>query len=359
MTVMQLQLSPIENPIDFNQLSSSFTHTSALQSWGYGEAQRVLGYEPLRYCISDGEHTVGVVQLIRKKLAPGVTALYAPRGPVLQSPELLPDFAAAVRKIARSSDLKILIEPPLPRDALTESFDQIPTSIGSFLRTKAQQPEHTVVADLTRSIADMEADLSKMARRNIKTAEKLGVTVARDDDFDAFFALHTATNERAKLGAQPRAYYEALLKEGNNYDTECYLVLARSQGKALAGGMFLGFGSQTNYLFGGSIRDDRLNPDGTPYRDVKAPDAFYWHSLLDAKEHGYQQYDFWGLPASLDPSMHSYGVAQMKLKFAQQRLWYPGYSLTLSPLSPVIDRLQALNRKRINFQRRGSASDVV
>ena len=354
---MRLTLVEISDPRVYDDVVAQLPITSALQGWGYGEARRVLGHVPQRYLIQESGRTVGAVQLLRRRLVPGLSTLYAPRGPALENLDLLPDFAQALRRVVRPTDALLKIEPPVPLPAVEGAV--IPDAFGTFRRAESEQPEHTIIADLTRSEKEMFDGLSSMARRNVRAAEKLGVVAGRDDDFDAFWEIFTATNERAKLGAFPRKYYETMLREGGAHGGEAYVVLARSQGRALAGGFFLGMGTGTSYLFGGSVRDDRVDEAGQPLKDAKAPDAFYWNAMLDAKRRGYELFDFWGIPRVLDESKHSYGVFKMKLKFSEQRVWYPAYDLVLNPAAPAIVKALRWRKTRNNLRKRGSADDVL
>ena len=354
---MRLTLTETSDPRAYDDAVRSLPLTSALQGWGYGEARRVLGQVPVRYLIQRSGQTVGALQLIRKRLVPGLSVLYAPRGPALESLDLLPDVAEAVRKVARPTDTLLKIEPPSPIPA--DDTVPIPGEYSPFRRAESEQPEHTIVADLTRTEEEMFAGLNQMARRNVRTAGKLGVVAGRDDDFEAFWEIFTATNERAKLGAFPRAYYETMLREGNAHGGEAYIVLSRFEGKALAGGFFLAMGTGTYYLFGGSVRDDRTQADGKPYKDVKAPDAFYWNAMLEAKRRGYTLFDFWGIPRVLDEEKHSFGVFKMKLKFSEQRVWYPAYDLNLNPVAPAIVKALRWRKTQNNLRKRGSAEDVL
>ncbi|GHF57021.1 lipid II:glycine glycyltransferase (peptidoglycan interpeptide bridge formation enzyme) [Deinococcus metalli] len=354
---MRLTLAPTSDPRVYDDVVAHLPITSALQGWGYGEARRALGQEPARYLIQQGGRTVGAVQLLRKRLVPGLSTLYAPRGPALESVDLLPDVAQAIRSVARPTDALLKIEPPVPLPAVDGA--EIPDAYGPFRRAETEQPEHTIIADLRSGEDELFAGLNQMARRNVRTAQKLGVTAGRDDDFDAFWEIFTATNERAKLGAFPRRYYETMLREGNAHGGEAYLVLSRYQGRALAGGFFLAMGKGTAYLFGGSVRDDRMDDAGQPLKDSKAPDAFYWHAMLDAKRRGYELFDFWGIPRVLDESKHSYGVFRMKLKFSEQRVWYPAYDLPLNPAAPAIVKALRWRKTQNNLRKRGSADDVL
>lgn len=354
---MRLTLVPTTDSRVYDDAVRSLPITSALQGWGYGEARRVLGQVPARFLIQRSGQTVGALQLIRKRLVPGFSTLYAPRGPALESLDLLPAVAEAVRKVARPGDALLKIEPPFPTPA--DDSVSVPEEYGPFRRAETEQPEHTILADLTRPEDELFAGLHSMARRNVRAAQKLGVVAGRDDDFGAFWEIFTATNERAQLGAFPRAYYETMLREGNAHGGEAYIVLSRYEGKALAGGFFLAMGTGTYYLFGGSVRDDRIQADGTPYRDAKAPDAFYWNAMLDAKRRGYTLFDFWGIPRRPGEEKHSYGVFKMKLKFSEQRAWYPAYDLNLNVAAPAIVKALRWRKTRNNLRKRGSTEDVL
>ncbi|MFC6591192.1 lipid II:glycine glycyltransferase FemX [Deinococcus lacus] len=210
-----LELVPTHDPQTFNDVVASMPISSPLQGWGYGEARRVLGQRPERYLIRRGNQTVGAVQLIRKRLVPGFATLYAPRGPALESLDLLADAAQAIQRVARPTDTILKLEPPLAIAATEDA--EIPSQYGPLHRAAAEQPEHTILADLTRSEEEMFAAMHSMARRNVRAAQKMGVEAGRDPDFEGFWEIFTATNERAKLGAFPRAYYETMLREGNKW----------------------------------------------------------------------------------------------------------------------------------------------
>lgn len=368
--VVSLQLHETHDPAAFNAVVAALPLSSPLQGWGYGEARRVLGQEPRRFLIRNSQgSTVGAVQLLRKPLVPGVSILYAPRGPALESLDLLPQLAAPFRELARRTDAFLKVEPPKPvevgrpDDLITEDFEAdqatIPGAIGPFQRSQTEQPEHTILADLRVSEDEMFACLHKMARRNVRTADRMGVVAGRDDDFEAFWEIFSATNERAQLGSFPRAYYERLRVAGNQHGGEAYTVLSRHEGKALAGGFFLALGETTAYLYGGSIRDERPPTSGDKRKDAKAPDAFYWNAMLDAKEHGYQTFDFWGVPRKLDESKHSFGVFKMKLKFSTHRVWFPAYDLRLSPLAPVLVKALRVHKNLMNKRARGTTDDIL
>lgn len=352
---MSAALIPAHDPVEFDAAVASFRYHSPLQSWAYGQARATIGDVPARFFLEVDGTRVGAAQILRRRFAPGITRLYAPRGPAVDDPAVLTDFAAALRAVAGRSDAFAVIEPPLA----IPSEQPIPEGLGPWRRTETEQPEHTLVVTLDQDQEQMFAGLHKMARRNVRTADRMGVQTGREDDFEAFMHLFQETNTRAQIAPHPSRYYETLWAEGNKYGSEVYAVLARHEGMALAGGVFLGLGDHTCYLYGGSIRDPRENEDGSSRKDAKAPDSFYWNSILDAQSHGYSVLDLWGIPRELNEDKHSYGIYRMKLKYTQERVNYPAYLLPLNPLARPLLQAKRWHRNWTNYRTRGTTDDIL
>jgi lipid II:glycine glycyltransferase (peptidoglycan interpeptide bridge formation enzyme) len=355
----ELRLLPTHDPLAYSDVVRQAAVTSALQGWGYGEARATIGYAPSRFLLERGGETIGAMQLLRKPLPGGLAVLYAPRGPVLcdagnMSLEL-DELARAVRKIARVTDVSIKIEPPFP----VAGDAAIPETLGLWKRVETDQPEHTIAVDLRLSEKELLENCHQMTRRNIKTGIKRGTVAARDESFEDFWTLFEATNIRAKLGQYPKSYYTTMLEQANQHGAEAYIVLARNEGKALAGGFMLGMGKGAYYLYGGSVRDDRLDAEGKEIPDVKAPTLFYWQAMMDAKARGYEFFDLWGIPRVISEEKHSIGIYKMKENFGGKALWYPAYSYDLTPLAGLVRKALRWKKDRNNLQKRGTREDVL
>ncbi|MFC6617405.1 hypothetical protein [Deinococcus radiophilus] len=144
---MSIELIPATDPQAYNDVVAAMPLSSPLQGWGYGEARRVLGQTPERYLLRRSGETVGAVQLIRKRLLPGFSTLYAPRGPALLNTDLLPEFGQAVQAIRRAGDTLLKIEPPLAIPA--DNSQEVPAAFGRFERAATEQPEHTIIRELS------------------------------------------------------------------------------------------------------------------------------------------------------------------------------------------------------------------
>ncbi|HEX2863711.1 MAG TPA: peptidoglycan bridge formation glycyltransferase FemA/FemB family protein [Deinococcales bacterium] len=346
-----LTADPVGSAAEWDALVSSLPFMSALQGWGWGEAKRLTGWTPHRLAISKGGVLIAAAQVLRRDLAPGVSTLLCPRGPALRSLGDLPYAGQAVRRWARASDVALKVEPPVP---LVEDAPIPGRLFDDFEWSSPVQPEHTVLLDLSRTEPEMLKAMHPMARRNTKTALKLGVTAGEEEDFDAFWGLFEETNRRAKLLSRTRAYYEAVYREGRAYGGRAAIVTARLDGVPLATGMVLGLGKELNYLYGGSTRVSHEDA-----RDPKASNAFYWGMMRWGRENGFTRLDLFGIPRKLEATKHSFGVYQFKERLGGEKVHYPAYELSLNAFSPFVNAALRARMLWLNYRTRGTVQDVL
>ena len=112
--------------------------------------------------------------------------------------------------------------------------------------------EHTL--DLTDDPELLAAGLRPELRRAIRKAEKAGLSCSSATGIGAvgaFYRLHCMTRRRHGLPVQPFSFFrnihEHLLTAGLGF-----VILARTQGQPVAGGLFLHFGTHAMYKFGAS-----------------------------------------------------------------------------------------------------------
>jgi lipid II:glycine glycyltransferase (peptidoglycan interpeptide bridge formation enzyme) len=175
-----------------------------------------------------------------------------------------------------------------------------------------------------------------------------------EDDFDAFWALFSETNERSKLLSRTRAYYEAVYRECGRYGGRAAIVTARLDGLPLASGMVIGLGGNLNYLYGGSTR---AREEGE--RDPKGSNAFYWGMIQYGVREGFRELDLFGIPRKLDPEKHSFGVYQFKERLGGNRVHFPAYEIGLSPLAPALGAAIRARKSIMNYRARGTTQDVL
>ncbi len=123
-------------------------------------------------------------------------------------------------------------------------------------------------------------------QRNISRAEREGVEVRRGEGrkgLDAFYALHIQTRRRLGVPVQPKRYFDLLrarlLDSGMGF-----VLLAYSDGRPIAGAVFLTHNTTLTYKYGASDADSwSLRPNH----------ALFWTAIKWGCDNGYRVFD-WG-----------------------------------------------------------------
>ncbi|WP_457637215.1 lipid II:glycine glycyltransferase FemX [Oceanithermus sp.] len=347
-----MTLREINDPETWNQMLGSLEHASSLQSWGWGEVKRSSGWKPRRWAVYDGGRLVAAAQLLERRLLGPLTMSYAPRGPAFNPGVNLGQIGKLLAQSARGA-VYLQLEPPL---ALREPFTapDLPP-----LRPHATiQPEYSIWVDITAGEDATLARMKSKTRYNIRLSKRKGVTsrIVRPTDaesstaFESFWSLFSETNRRAKLLQHSREYYENVFRSMGQPGGAAFISLAEYQGKPLAAGLFVAFGSRINYLYGGSSRE---------HKNVMAPYAMHWAAMRWGMENGYGVYDLWGVPRVLTPESHAYGIYRFKEGFGGERVRFPGYVLPLSPIYAPLKTALRLRKNWVNWRTRGTTRDVL
>ena len=107
-------------------------------------------------------------------------------------------------------------------------------------------------------------------QRNIRKAEKSGISVATDptpDGMQEFYRLNCLTRREHGLPPQPARFFENLRSHllEKEFGT---LLLARHEGRAVAGALFLHFAGKAVYKYGASDRRcQELRPNNLVFRE--------------------------------------------------------------------------------------------
>lgn len=124
--------------------------------------------------------------------------------------------------------------------------------------------------DLREGIAGVERRYAPQVRRNVRKAERMGVTVHRAADvaaLDVFYGLLLQTRRRLGVPTQPRAFIRGLahvFAQGLGF-----VATARFEGRAVAAGVFLQTGRVITYKYGASdTRFQHVRPNNLMFAQV-------------------------------------------------------------------------------------------
>jgi CelD/BcsL family acetyltransferase involved in cellulose biosynthesis len=144
-----------------------------------------------------------------------------------------------------------------------------------------------------RHVLELDADAETVSRRfnakvrnAIRQAQQSGVVVGRaereKDLSRVFYELHLATRRRLGVPVQPRRYFSQLwqriVEPGLGF-----VLLARANGRPVAGAVFLAWNGTVVYKYSAS--------DATALR-LRPNNAIIWHAIQTACEDGYSRLDF-------------------------------------------------------------------
>jgi lipid II:glycine glycyltransferase (peptidoglycan interpeptide bridge formation enzyme) len=183
----------------------------------------------------------------------------------------------------------------------------------------AGQPQYVFQVPLAgRGEDELLKGFNQLWRRNIKKADKLGVTVRQADrgDLPAFHALYLETAERDHFTGRPLPYFQRMWDAMRAEDPDrIRLYLAEHEGDLVAATTMVRVGTHAWYSYGAS---------STAKRDVRGSNAVQWAMLRDAKAAGATVYDLRGITETLTDDDPHFGLIQFKLGTGGEAVEYVG-----------------------------------
>lgn len=322
------------NQTEWDPFIEAHPEAHLLQTNAWGELKHGFGWAPVRIQ-ADGS----AAQVLFRRLPFGISVAYLPKPlPGTDWEPLLPALDQLCRQ-QRAVFLTIepdLLEPLEP--ALQSRLD----AFGS--RVDPIQPRRTLLIDMRGTEADWLARMSKKTRHAFEYGIQNGVSVVYSDDIEAFIALMRQTGERAGFGVHSPAYYRRAF-ELFAPQNKAALLLARREGRDLAGLIVFRHGTRTYYLYGASSGEDRqFNPTY----------LIQLESMRWAAQKGCTTYDLWGVPDADQETLEAqfttrkdglWGVYGFKRKFGGQLVrtagaWRKVYDPTLFTFYQIWSRLR-------------------
>jgi lipid II:glycine glycyltransferase (peptidoglycan interpeptide bridge formation enzyme) len=238
---------------------------------------------------------------------------------------------AAPKPPARKTRLADL--PADTTDASAATLVQRLTSLGWLPPAaghgfSAGQPQYVFQVPLAgRTLDEVFAGFNQLWRRNIRKAEKSGVsvTLGTEADLPEFHRLYVVTATRDKFTPRPLSYFQTMMRALSAEDPERFrLYLARHDGELLAATIWIRVGTHSWYSYGASADHKR---------ELRPSNAVQWRMLADAHRAGATVYDLRGITDTLDPDDHLFGLIQFKLGTGGQAVEYVGeWDYPLNPL---------------------------
>jgi len=271
-----------------------------LQAYGWGELKAAFGWPAVRLWLHAGGRPVAGAQLLFRRLLPGLSLAYVPRGPVVSDEAARPALVQALIQVCRARRAMLLkVEP---EQEATPEADAGWRQLGFLPSPDRIQPANTIHLDLTADLETIRAGMKPKTRYNIGLAGRKGVTVRPGGiaDLPAFYRLLQETSQRDRFWIHSFDYYRTCLAA---LGPACQLFLAEFAGEIIAGIVVLAFGQSAIYLYGASSNAERNRMPNH---------LLQWQAITWAKAQGCRVYDFWGIPDEVSSSNFSpYGDGQV------------------------------------------------
>lgn len=247
-----------------------------LQLWGWGELKAAHRWQAHRLLITNqAGQAIGGAQVLQRRLPkPFGSLLYIPRGPVGPSDELLPLISDYCRRQFHATHLTI--EPHQTAPITAPGWRPVKKTI-----LLAQ----TIILDLTRSEAELMADMSKKTRQYIRKSQKDGVMTRRGEraDIAACLEIYRQTAARAGFGLHQDQYYYDIYDQ---LGADCKLFVAEVDGQIAAFVWLVATDEVAFELYGG------MNQTG---QAARANYCLKWFAMRSLKVDGVRSYDVNGL----------------------------------------------------------------
>lgn len=316
-----------------------------LQDLAWGDFQKQLGKRVRRFAVLDDDRKEVLLFAQTIEYPAGKKKyLFAPFGPIfankISAEEHVTIFDFFVRGLQDISKELMFLR-------FESEFDLSTKSTGSLIRkTIDLNPHQTLVLDLKQNTDQLLAEMKPKTRYNIRLAEKSGIEVRVMSELPTPIAGGedpiAVSAARAGIHAYTHGYFNELLKFFSNENIQspiqarCYA--AYHDGDLLATNIIIEYGGRATYLFGGAL---------DLKRNLMPSYALHWQAIRDAKIHGCEIYDFWGVET--DERHPWYGFSKFKFGFGGQIIKRPGtedfvYNPTWYNVYVIFRKLNRLKR---------------
>ena len=290
---------------DKNRLDDFFKKNgvSMLQSWEWGEFQKMMGRKVWRIGLEESGELVVSALIVKMNLNKNLSYLYMPRGPVFEGRKdtrykQIPNFKFQILKLFEKIRM-IVNEERVMFLRVDPEWEEDEKSVGilkdfGFVKARKEiQPKDTWILDLDKDEEELLKEMHCKTRYNIRLAKRKNIKVSRYSEieksdlekFEEFWKIMGKTAARDKFGLHPKDYYKKQLKVLGSQNL-VNLFLAEFDGKIVGGIIVSFFGRQAVYMHGALDYE---------YRKYMASYLLQWEAILEAKRRGCHVYDFWGI----------------------------------------------------------------
>lgn len=320
----RLESREIENKQVWEKFILSRNPKSFLQSWNWGETNRIVGKRIFRIGIYQDGNLVGAFLAIKEAAKRG-PHLLIPGGPIIdwQDDEVVSYTIIKIRELGKDENVWFVrLRPEIKTNQEALDFFK---KMGSLPAPIHLHAENTWILDITKSDDELLAGMRKSTRYLIKKSLNIGLTFETTTDLEKARYLTNLQKETVArhgfVGFSNSLFKAQLATFGK--DREGTLYLCKKGREVLAAAIIIFYGSSAYYHHSAST---------SKYRDLPFSYFLQWNIIADAKKRGKNFYNFWGVAPTDDPKHRFAGVTLFKKGFGGTQIdWLHAQDFPLSP----------------------------
>ncbi len=303
-----IQIKIIENADIWEGIVDELVPHSFLQSWSWGEFNKINGHPVYRFGFYRGEDLLGVAQVLYIHAKRGSFYLI-PHGPLVRKvddyKECVGSLLEGLKGLDEYKKCSFVRVCPLLLD--NQENQDIYSGLGFRNAPIHQHPELSWMIDINREDEEILKDMRKTTRHAIRKGEKDGVIVELSDkqeDVERFWDLYKETFVRQKFTPFSKKYLEEEF-EVFNERKKVLLGFSIFEGKIVSGALIVFDDGGAYYHHGASLHTG----------NVPTSQILQWRLIQEAKARGCKYYNFWGIAPENKPKHPWAGLSVFKKGF--------------------------------------------
>lgn len=298
---------------------------SFLQSWNWGQTNKLTGNKIFRLGFFKNIELKGVCLLIKQDARRGVHFLI-PGGPVInwENGELVSFFVKELKALAKAEGARFVRVRP----ELFESIEnrKLFKKLGFVSASMHLHAENTWVLDISPEDENLLYGMRKNTRYLVRKSLKVGLSLNKSVDPKDSLILNNLQDETVKrlgfIGFPEKLFQSQLETFGKDDQAKLYIV--RKGNEPVVAAIIIYYGDTAYYHHSGS---------SSKFREIPSSYFLQWNVIQEAKKRGCKYYNFWGIAPEGAKKHRFSGVTTFKRGFGGERVdWLHAHDLPISKL---------------------------
>ncbi len=310
----KLGIKEIDSKKEWERFVSNYPPLSFLQSWNWGEVNKLMGEKIFRLGLYEGNKLTGVCLAIMTKAKRG-SHLLVPGGPLIdykKKTQIKTVFNYLKDLGKREGAWFIRVRPQLLDSPENQKIFKSSGFISAPIHLHA---ETTWELEIDRPEEEILMEMRKTTRYLVRRGEKLGLVCRQSKetrDVKILFKLQQETVKRHGFVGFPLKMFKAHL-ESFGEDNQASLFLVEYQKKVLAAAIFIFYHQIAYYHYSASSSD---------FPKIPASYFLIWQAIKEAKKRDCRIFNFWGIAPTENSSHPWVGLTLFKKGFGGERVDY-------------------------------------